>query len=52
MVSTDVPRIGTPLSFNSSANLRGVWPPTCTITQQGFSFSITERVSSKVRGSK
>ena len=52
MASGEVPRIGTPARISGTARFSGVWPPNCTMTPSGFSFSTMFITSSKVRGSK
>ena len=37
---------------NPRDSFNGVWPPNCTITPSGFSFSMISMTSSNVRGSK
>ena len=44
--------IGAPAAASARDSFSGVWPPYCTITPSGFSFSITSITSSKVSGSK
>ena len=39
MLSGCVPKMGTPAPFNPAARLSGVWPPNCTTTPSGFSWS-------------
>ena len=52
MLSGVVPMMGAPAAASARDNFSGVWPPNCTITPSGFSFSMISMTSSKVSGSK
>ena len=52
MLSGVVPTIGAPAAASARDSFNGVWPPYCTMTPSGFSFSMISMTSSKVSGSK
>ena len=52
MLSGVVPMMGAPAAASARDSFSGVWPPYCTITPSGFSFSMISMTSSKVSGSK